>query len=111
MTDDLVESSTNFDLENVRPFLLRIAPLITSGFGDHEIDQVLGLVKSMKHDDEEEIAFTIVHRGRRSAFLIHVFMDDIDSPDIAFFGPPDLARQIDAEMDKFWEEIGTQDSP
>jgi hypothetical protein len=32
------ESSTNFDRENVRPFLQRISSLIDSGFGEAQID-------------------------------------------------------------------------
>ena len=35
--EELEESSTNFDMENVRPFLLRISPLIESGFGEAQI--------------------------------------------------------------------------
>ncbi len=105
MADELMESSMNFDLENVRPFLLRIAPLIASGFGAAEIDRIVTLVKSMKHEDEREVAFDIIHEGRRSAFRIGVFMDDLDSPNIHFFGPPALAQQIDTQMDKFCEEL------
>jgi hypothetical protein len=36
--DELQESSTNFDRENVRPFLQRISPLLDSGFGEAQID-------------------------------------------------------------------------
>lgn len=106
MKEDLVESSTSFDGENVRLFLERIVPLIDVGFGTPEVDRVTNMLESMDHDDEEELAFEITVRGAMSPFRVRVFMDDIDSPDVYFFAPPALAEQIDHEMDKFAEELG-----
>ncbi len=106
MADDLVESSMNFDLENVRPFLQRISSLIEIGFGPAEIDHVVALADSMQHDDEQTLEFQIQLGNQRSTFRVGIFMDDIDAPDMYFFGPADLAERIDAEMDRFCEELG-----
>jgi len=106
VSDVMAESSMNFALANVRPFLERIAHLVDSGFGRGEIDRVVSLAESMKHDEERELTFQITHQGRNSPFLIRVFMDDIDAPDVYFFGPKALAEQIDAEMGRFCEELG-----
>jgi|SRR5215469_16127607 len=102
----LQESSTNFDLENVRPFLQRISPLIESGFGDVQIEQVCQLAQRMEIDATEELRFPIRFAGKDTFICISIFMDDIESPDIYFFSPPALAAQIDAEMQKFFEELG-----
>lgn len=104
--NELQESSTNFDLENVRPFLQRISPFIESGFGPAQIDQVCRLAERMEHNDEQQLEFPIRHAGRDSLMRIGVFMDDIDSPDVYIFSPPALAEQIDAEMERFFDDLG-----
>lgn len=106
MADDLIESSMNFDLENVRPFLQRIVPHIVAGFGPAEVDRVVSLVESMEHNDEQTLEFEIEDVGQRSVFRVGIFMDDIDAPDMYFFGPAGLAERIDAEMESFCEELG-----
>jgi len=104
--EELQESSTGFDMEHVRPFLQRISPLIESGFGEAEIQQVCQLAESMAHDAEQELEFPIRYAGRANLLRIGIFMDDIDSPDIYFYSPPALAAQIDAEMETFFDELG-----
>jgi hypothetical protein len=106
MSDDLVESSMNFDLENVRRFLGRIASLIDAGFGPSEINSVVSLAENMQHDDEKTLTFQIRYRGKLTPFRVGIFMDDVDSPDMYFFGPAGLAEQIDDEMERFCEELG-----
>ena len=96
----------NFDLEHVRPFLQRLAPLIDAGFGLTEIDRVVSLAESMEHDDEQTLEFQIQYGNQRSAFRVGIFMDDIDAPDMYFFEPAGLAERIDAEMESFCEELG-----
>ena len=104
--EELQESSTNFDMENVRPFLQRISPFIESGFGEAQIQQVCQLAENMPHDTEKELEFPIRYAGRDSLLRIGIFMDDINAPDVYFFSPPALAAQIDAEMEKFCDEMG-----
>ncbi len=100
------EASANFDLENVQPFLERLKPLIESGFSDKEILQLQKSVASMEVDEEKDFEFQIKYNGQSSALKIHVFMDDIESPDIAFFAVPELADKIDEEIQRFFEDLG-----
>jgi hypothetical protein len=100
------EASGNFDLENVQPFLKRLKPLIEFGFSDEEINQIQKSLESMEVDDEKDFEFQIKFKGQSSVLKIHVFMDDIESPDVAFFAVPELEDKIDEEMQRFFEELG-----
>lgn len=101
---NLEEWSTNFDTENVAPFLQRIAPHIESGFAEPEISRVLKLIEAMEVDDEKQLTFKIRYAGEPSDFKIGVFLDDIDAPDLYFFAPAGLCKHLSAEMEKFAEE-------
>ena len=100
------ESPAGFDLEQVRPFLQRISPLIESGFGEVQINQVCQLIERMEIDATEELEFSIRLGGKATSMRVSVFMDDIESPDICFFSPPALSARIDAEIESFFEELG-----
>ena len=102
----LYESSTSFDLENVRPFLMRVSGMIDSGFGEAEVDQVMGVINALAWDEETEFSFVIVHAGSESELRLTAFADDIDVADVAFFSSKPLAEAIDAEMWVFFDDIG-----
>ena len=104
--EELQESSANFDMENVRPFLQRISPFIESGFGEVQIQQVCQLAESLAHNAEQELEFPIRYAGRGSLLRIGIFMDDISAPDVYSFSPPALAAKIDAELEMFCDEMG-----
>lgn len=101
---ELHEFSTNFDADMVRPFLERVQPLIESGFGAAEIERVCQLVATLPHDQERTLEFQVRHAGAVTPLQIHVFMDDIASPDIYFFTSAALAQQIDAECERLATE-------
>jgi MFS family permease len=103
---ELQEFSTNFDSKMVRPFLERIQPFIESGFGSAQIEQVCQVVATLPHDQERTLEFQIRHAGKDARFEVHIFMDDIDSPDIYFFSPSALKQQIESEFERFAEERG-----
>jgi hypothetical protein len=103
---ELVESSMNFDLDTVEPFLRRVSPLIDAGFGEKEIKLVVELATKMEHEDEQEIRFQITFQGSASELRIRIFMDDTDAPDIYFFSTAELAEKIDSEMERFAEDLG-----
>jgi hypothetical protein len=104
MAKELREFSTNFDSEMVRPFLERIVPFFASGFGSDEIERVCQVVATLPHDEERTIEFKIRHAGEEAELSVHVFMDDVDSPDIYFFGPGGLTKQIEEEFGRFAKE-------
>ena len=105
-TSKLQESSMNFDIDTLQPFLERVANLIQEGFGEKEIANIMTSVKNMEPDEENNFNFEILYQQKKTPFIINVFMDDIDAPDVFFFSPADLANQIDNEMADFAEELG-----
>jgi len=102
----LQEFSANFDSEMVRPFLERIRPFFDSGFGSDEVERICQVVATLAEDQEGTIAFQIRHAGKEAEFKVRVFMDDVDAPDIYFFGPGALKEQIGSEFGRFAVERG-----
>jgi hypothetical protein len=94
------ETSTNFDLEQVQPFLVQIATLVDSGLGLPEIDGVMKKVKKLKPDQSCYFTFSVVLDGIASPLRIRVFMDDVDAPDIYFYACSKLASRIDDQIKK-----------
>jgi hypothetical protein len=102
----LDEASMNFEMNNVKPFLQRISPLVESGFSAKEINQVQDKLEKMEPDDEYEVGrFDIVYRDKKMPFIIKAFMDGPEAPDVYIFTEPDLANQIQEEMIKFADEL------
>lgn len=99
--DGLRSFSTNFDLHAIRPFLERLRPLIASGFGPDQIDRVTQAAAALAHDQEQTLAFPIRHAGKDANLQIQIVMDDIDAPDLYFFSPPDLTREIESQFMQF----------
>ncbi len=103
---ELQESSMTLGMEDLEPFLQRVANLIPRGFGQTEISQVMRTAKGMALDEEQSMEFSIEFEGKRSTFIVEIFMDDIDTPDPYFFAPPALATAIGQEYVLFSEERG-----
>ena len=76
------EASMNFDLENVRPFLIELDAKFKFGF---DIEKMVKFSESIKVEKEESIFIEIISSGEKSTMEFHVFMDDIDAPDLYFF--------------------------
>jgi hypothetical protein len=94
------ETSTNFDYEELQPFLKRVATFISSGFGRAEIAALMKKVKKLKPEQTHEQVFSINFNGVVAPFRITVYMDDFDAPDAYFYAPVKLARQIHREIQK-----------
>jgi hypothetical protein len=92
------ETSTNFDYEQVQPFLTRISALIDGGFGAGEIAALMKKIQCLRPDQTSQLVFPVTCAGVVAPFRIRVFMDDVDAPDIYFYAPLKLARQIDNEI-------------
>lgn len=93
-----VASPVRFDLDTLEPFLVRISQMISCGFGELEIAQVVGTAERLKQGEEDEMAFPIEHDGEPSRFRIQLRMDDGQTPDVRFFAPPGLATMIDGAI-------------
>ena len=95
----------NFDVENVQSFLERVASIVPEGFSKSQIEQVVLLADELELNEEQGLKFQITLEGKPSELHILIFMDDVDAPDIYFFSPQALAKKIDAEMERFCEEL------
>jgi len=102
---DLVEASMNFDADMVGPFLERLSGL-AAGFGPAQIDEVLKVVNELDVDEERQLDFRVTYQGDEVPMRISVFKDDIDAPDVYFFGPPALIEEINKLTSNFCEEHG-----
>lgn len=105
-TPELVETSGNFDLSNVKPLLDRVAKLIPKGFGEQEASNLFAQIQKMKVEDEKEWNFNVQFAGKSTPLRISAFMDDVESPDIGFHSGSELTQQIDSEIASFNKELG-----
>jgi hypothetical protein len=95
------ECSTNLELDLLPSFLELIVPLIDSGFGAREAQEVVDLAKSMSVDEERSLKFPIVVGGRKTLLVVRLFMDDVAAPDIYLTTEPSLCARISAALDEF----------
>ena len=102
----MAEASMSFDTSAVRPFLERLEDLLEDGFGDPEMQDVMEVIDSLAVDDETEVRYDVHFAGEDVPLRIRIYMDGIDSPDIAFITAPDLADRIQEEMTEYQEEMG-----
>jgi len=102
----LSETSFNVDIANVRPLLLRIAQHVSEGFTESEIKRVGAFIAGTRFDSEREMTLSVVFSGKQTPFIIRVFMDDIDAPDVFVFSAPELIAVINAEVEAFFDELG-----
>jgi hypothetical protein len=102
----LEEASANFDLEDLRPFLERVVALLDSGFTPADVEHLASKIAAQRLDSQKVYEYTVVAHGIRTPLRVEVFMDDIDSPDIAFFTEPGLAKRIQAAILTYFDEVG-----
>jgi len=99
------DTSTNFDLDEVQPFLKRLAKFVDAGFGTREISTAMKRIRNLEPEKRLQMTFPITFRDTRCPFYLGVFMDDVEAPDICFSGPVELVRLIDDEIKKFEPSI------
>lgn len=105
-SDTLEEASMNFDLSDVDPFLARISPLVDSGFSENEIRQVQKEIEKMEDGDDYEVGrFDIVYQNKETPFILTAFIDSPEAVDLYIDTDPELANEIQQEMEKFAEEM------
>ena len=104
--DSLAESSTSFDLPDLRPFLERIGKHFESGFPEKTIAHIADLAARMKHNEEKTLGYEISHGGVHAQLHIGLFKDDEEEISVYFHTTPALVAMIDSEMDSFFAELG-----
>jgi hypothetical protein len=106
--DGAGETGMNLDLDDLEPFLFRVSSVFESGgFDSEKIRSIVRSVERQRIDSEREFFLKIFYSGICEPLRITVFMDDVDAPDVSFFGSPDVIRRIEAEIRKFVDEQGT----
>ena len=96
--NELVETSIQCDLDSVEDVVGRIAAVIPHGFGDEEMAEVVGLVRSLRLDDVSEVAFAIEDDEETYELRVRACAGEADERDLAFLSAPAVATAIDAEL-------------
>ena len=91
----LEEWSQNLDMGEVEPVLKKLASLVKTGFGKAEIAEVLGVAEEMAVEQTCALRFLITAARSRGELWVVIFMDDIDSPDLAIHAAPALIRKFE----------------
>jgi hypothetical protein len=100
----MYEASTNFDLENVEPFLRRLDSQMNLGL---PISDLMEMTRATKPEQEMSRSTSVRFKGATVDLEYRVFMDDIDSPDLYFFtSSKELANSIEEQMMEFADELG-----
>jgi hypothetical protein len=94
----LEEWSANLDMEDLEPMLQALSKCIESGFGQREIAETAAVVEEMKHEQTKVFRFPILASGQMSEVWLVIFMDDIDSPDLAIHASPELIRKLNKTL-------------
>ena len=98
---EMREASTAFDLDQVRPFLLRVSRDIERGFDSATVERVYARIAALPLDSTITDDFTVSFDGRQYPLQLIAFMDDVNSPDLALWTPSPLAEHIDSTMQAF----------
>lgn len=88
----------NFDSENVRPFLDGLAP---ETIDQNALTAVDAAVSTMTVDETRDVLL-----NAENGLKLQIYMDDIDAPDLYFFGPEDVIKYIDQALIAFAETMG-----
>ena len=100
----MYETSMNFDLENVGPFLDQLENRLHLGL---PVADLVMFTRSTAVESENTRTLSVKYRGEVTRLDYRVFMDDIDAPDL-YFGTSskELSEAIDAELRQFADERG-----
>ena len=97
----VAEASSNFDTESLEEFLRKIVPVFDGGFDTSEIRQVVRVVRSRPLDAEQTLSFGVIFEACPETLEVHLFMDDVEAPDVYFRGTTNVIKRIQAKLDKF----------
>lgn len=101
----IVETSMNFDLKTLRNLLGRISTRCP-GFNEREITKALSIVSHMQLDETKHHNAEIEFDGEAFHLGFEFYMDDIDAPDVRFWGTKDFVTWLESEYDAMCDEFG-----
>ncbi|MEM6453527.1 MAG: hypothetical protein AAF772_00395 [Acidobacteriota bacterium] len=96
--DGLIESSMNFDAEQIPAFLGKVFKQLQNV--DRRVaSEVRDVLLTMEIDEERAFTFEVTLNDRLSSVYLRLFMDDEDAADLALYAEPDIAAIIDQVME------------
>ena len=95
-----IETSANFDSRKVRSFLKRLSALVDSGFGTAQVNALAREIRKMRRERSRQYVFQIGYQGANALLGIRAFMDDVEAPDLYFYAPLKLIREINKHLEK-----------
>ncbi|WP_339414538.1 hypothetical protein [Pseudomonas sp. EA_35y_Pfl2_R5] len=99
---ELHESSMNFDMENVHPFIEKLNTELALQLKAGELTNA---ISQTPVDSESTFTLEINYAGKKQKLILKAYMDDVDAPDLYFFSPSaELASSISSAMDSFVDE-------
>ena len=102
----LAEASMNFDQEGVEPFLSGLAKTLPSGFGPAQAEQLSQAIDALPVDTKAGWEYAVTFQGRPTRLVVVASKDDVDAPDLYFYTSPELAAEIDRQLEAFAEAQG-----
>lgn len=97
----LKEWSMTMGVEDIEPVFLNLATFVDSGFSALDIKEIVGVAEAMEVEQSRAFRFPISANGKQAELWVSLFMDDIDLPEVAVFGPPDVIEKFTVEADKY----------
>jgi hypothetical protein len=102
----LTEASMNFDQEGVGPFLTGFSRSLGSGLDARQAEELSQAIESLPTEQPGHWEYTVTVNGKSERLVVVAFKDDVDAPDLAFYGSPELAAQIQRQLDTFAKAQG-----
>ena len=103
---DLSEASMNFDQEVVGQFLQILSKSIESGFNSKDAKDLTKKIDALSVDEEDRWEYMVVVNGKKTRLVVSAYKDDIDAPDLYFYTSPELASQIEGQLESFATSMG-----
>ncbi|NQZ70828.1 MAG: ankyrin repeat domain-containing protein [Lentisphaeria bacterium] len=102
--ENIKQTSANFDMDLLKKLLDKIASHceITTD----KISDIMAFVQSIPHEDTDKYSTEITFNGVRDKLVLLIFMDDIDSPDVEFFGGKEFIIWLRSAHNQLCEELG-----
>jgi len=94
---ELDEWSANVDIEDVGKILGEVGKLV-EGFGKAEIAEVAGVAEEMPVEQTRAFRFEAKRGGKAEQLWVTLFMDDVDSPDLAIFASAEVIAQLEKRV-------------
>ena len=94
----VIEYSANFSSDTLDELLRRVVAATNGFVSDFHHGKVIEFVGSLELEETKPISFAIRPNGQTASLGLSIFMDDIDAPDVSFFGPPDILPSSDRSM-------------